>query len=114
MVGKEVELKKALQEVNSVQKTVDLGDEQRRLMEHYEQELNDDDSTTRSPQASGLDFGFWIFHRTHILQYISTGLMSWNVEITQTLILKQNRRWYNPLYQQFNFSVMSVIQYDIT
>jgi hypothetical protein len=46
---------KALQEVNSVRTTVDIGDAQRDLMRQYEQEFNDNYSAGASPSS---DFGF--------------------------------------------------------
>lgn len=46
---------KALQEVESVKTTVDIGDAQRDLMRQYEQEFNDNYSAGASPSS---DFGF--------------------------------------------------------
>lgn len=54
--AKEAAREKTLEEVNSVQKTVDLGDEQRRLYEEFEagfeEQINDNDST------GSHDYGF--------------------------------------------------------
>eukprot|EP00584_Thalassiosira_punctigera_P010790 CAMPEP_0172546888 /NCGR_PEP_ID=MMETSP1067-20121228/16548_1 /TAXON_ID=265564 ORGANISM="Thalassiosira punctigera, Strain Tpunct2005C2" /NCGR_SAMPLE_ID=MMETSP1067 /ASSEMBLY_ACC=CAM_ASM_000444 /LENGTH=1456 /DNA_ID=CAMNT_0013333883 /DNA_START=150 /DNA_END=4520 /DNA_ORIENTATION=- len=53
--AKKAAREKALQQVNSVQTTLDLGDAQRDLMSKYEQEFNDNYSAGASPSS---DFGF--------------------------------------------------------
>mmetsp|Transcript_15530 Transcript_15530/g.33404 ORF Transcript_15530/g.33404 Transcript_15530/m.33404 type:complete len:89 (+) Transcript_15530:39-305(+) len=45
----------ALQQLNSVQTTIDTGDAQRDLMKQYEEEFNDNYSAGASPSS---DFGF--------------------------------------------------------
>lgn len=53
--AREAARQKAVQEVNSVKTTVDIGDAQRDLMRQYEEEFNDNYSAGASPSS---DFGF--------------------------------------------------------